>query len=593
MTRLFSLTAAAVMLMSIGGCALMREDTAPFNQIAIERIRLTSNIEVPQDTWPSTHWWQRYRDRQLDGLIEQALKDSPTMVVFAARVEASRAQARLVDASHGVQVGLIAALNRTSVSEQGFLGHFGTTGPWYTEGIVGLGAGYSVDLWGKHRAQFDAALGVQRARQAEAAEAGLRLSAQIAHVYFDIQTTYSVLVLLEQARDIEQENMDAHSARAARGLEPQTQTEVALTHRLELDQQINSAKTRIRTLHEMLRTLVGTGPDELGVMSPLPLPDSAGGVPSSLGFELLARRPDLQAMRWYIQASLDQVEAAKAAFYPSFDIRAFAGFDSLHLEHLLEKSSRQINLIPGLSLPIFDSGRLNANLAVARSQSNVLIAQYNQSVLNAVREVAQAGIELDGLNRQASMQQAKLTAATVSLDGAEAHSRRGLLDEASAMEAKLPVLREQARMLEIRSRQIHAGISPVGGPRWRLRRARSRSCRSGRAQVTYVDGLSKMLETDARRPVWKRRTALKPADSERASGACHCSRLRRCHLLTPLDLRDPCFSRVVDWRELWASASTPRKNAAQLTVGMPVRRASASSASTCSRVLAGTAALAG
>ena len=466
MRKQLLLSAAALMLLSVGGCALMREDTEPLNQIAVEQIRLMREIGVPQDTWPSALWWQHFGDRQLDALIERALKDSPTMAVFAARVEASRAQARLVDASHGLLVGSIATLDRTSVSEHGFLGPFahnspalGTNGPWYTEGTVGLGAEYSVDLWGKHRAQFDAALGVQRARQAGAAEAGLRLSAQIAHVYFDIQTTYSVLVLLEQAQHIEQETMDAHSARAARGLEPQTQTEVALTHRLELDQQINSAKTQIRTLHEMLRTLTGTGPDELGIMSPLPLPDSAGGVPSSLGFELLARRPDLQAMRWYIQASLDQVEAAKAAFYPSFDIRAFAGFDSLHLEHLFEKSSRQINLIPGLSLPIFDSGRLNANLAVARSQSNVLIAQYNQSVLNAVREVAQAGIELDGLNRQASMQQAKLTAATVSLDSAEAHSRRGLLDEASAMEAKLPVLREQARMLEIRGRQIHAGIS--------------------------------------------------------------------------------------------------------------------------------------
>ena len=289
---------------------------------------------------------------------------------------------------------------------------------------------------------------------------GARLPrAQIAHGYYDIQTTYSVLNLLEQARDIEQEAVDAHGARVAHGLEPQTQAELALTHRLELDQQINSAKTRVATLHEMLRALIGSGPDELGAMSTLPLPASAGGVPSSLGFELLARRPDLQAMRWYIQASLDQVEAAKAAFYPSFDIRAFAGFDSLHLEHLLQRSSRQINLIPGLSLPIFDSGRLNANLAVARSQSNVMIAQYNQSVLNAVREVAQAGLELDGLNRQASMQQAKVKAATVSFDSAEAHGRRGLLDEASAMEAKLPVLREQARMLELRSRQIHAGIA--------------------------------------------------------------------------------------------------------------------------------------
>lgn len=466
LAKLCSLTAAAVILMGVGGCALMREDTAPLSQIAVDRIRLTRELDVPQDTWPGTHWWQRYGDRQLDTLVEQAFKDSPTMTVYAARVEASRAQAKLVDASHGLLVGLNASLDRASISEHGFLGPFaftnpamGSTGPWYTAGTVGLGAEYSVDLWSKHRAQFDAALGAHRAMQAEAADAALRLSAQIAHVYFDIQTTYSVQGLLEQARDIEQDAVDAHSARVARGLEPQTLAELELAHRLEIDQQITSAKTRIRSLHEMLRALIGAGPDELPSIYSLPLPDSAGGVPSSLGFELLARRPDLQAMRWYIQASFDQVEAAKAAFYPSFDIRAFAGFDSLHLEHLLEKPSRQINLIPGLSLPIFDSGRLNANLALAHSQSNVMIAKYNQSVLNAVREVAQAGLELDGLNRQDFMQQAKVKAATVSFDSAEAHSRQGLLDETSAMKAKLPVIREQARLLEIRSRKIHAGIA--------------------------------------------------------------------------------------------------------------------------------------
>mgnify|MGYP000966220763 FL=1 len=116
MRKQLLLSAAALMLLSVGGCALMREDTEPLNQIAVEQIRLMREIGVPQDTWPSALWWQHFGDRQLDALIERALKDSPTMAVFAARVEASRAQARLVDASHGLLVGLIAALDRTNVS---------------------------------------------------------------------------------------------------------------------------------------------------------------------------------------------------------------------------------------------------------------------------------------------------------------------------------------------------------------------------------------------------------------------------------------------------------------------------------------------
>ena len=465
-TRLVSIASAALWLLSVSGCALMREDTAPLAQLPVEQVRLAQDDNLPHDAWPAAQWWQRYGDDQLDALVARALKDSPTMAVAKARVEASHAQARLVDASTGLFIGLSASVNRQSVSENGFLGPFahtnpafGTTGPWYTEGTLGLGAEYSVDLWGKDRARVNAALGVHQARQAEAAEAELLLSSQLVHVYYDIQTTYAVLAFLEQARDIEQEMVAAHQARAARGLEPKTTVETAQAQRLQLDQQVNSAQTQIRSLREMLRLLTGAGPDALPDIAPRPLPDSAGGVPASLGYELLARRPDLQAMRWYVQASFDQVEAAKAAFYPSFDIRAFAGLDTLHLEDLFRKSSRQLNLIPGLSLPIFDSGRLNANLAVARSQSNVLIGQYNRSVLNAVREVAQAAIQLDGLNQQAVMQAGKLKAVTFAFDSAEAHYRRGLLDKASAREAQLPVLREQTQAVEIRSRQIHSEIA--------------------------------------------------------------------------------------------------------------------------------------
>ncbi|MDX6778636.1 multidrug resistance transporter, partial [Klebsiella aerogenes] len=82
------------------------------------------------------------------------------------------------------------------------------------------------------------------------------------------------------------------------------------------------------------------------------------GIPATLSYDLLARRPDLQAMRWYVQASLSQVEAARALFYPSFDIKVFFGLDAIHIDQLFKSTSRQINFIPGLRLPLFDGGRL-------------------------------------------------------------------------------------------------------------------------------------------------------------------------------------------------------------------------------------------
>ena len=466
LSRLIAMASAVSLLLTASGCALMRKDTAPLPQIPGEQVRVAQDTALPDGAWPSAAWWQRYADDQLGALVTRALQDSPSMAVARTRVDASRAQTKLVDASSGLLVGLNASVNRQKLSENGFLGPFahtnpemGTTGPWYTEGTIGVGAGYTLDLWGKDRARVNAAMGVAQARQAEAAQAALLLSSQVVQLYYEIQTTYALEALLEQARDVRRNLVAASQARTARGLEPRTQAETAQAQLLQLDQQITVAQTRVRTLREGLRALTGAGPDDLPAIAPRPLPDSAGGVPSSLGYELLARRPDLQAMRWYVQASMDQIDAAKAAFYPSFDIRAFLGLDSLHLADLLRKSSRQINVIPGLSLPIFDSGRLNANLAATRSQSNALIAQYNESVLNAVREVAQAGIELDGLNRQAAMQESKLKSVSFASNSAEAHYRQGLLDKPSALEARLPVLMEQSQAVEIRSKQIQSEIA--------------------------------------------------------------------------------------------------------------------------------------
>ncbi|MBV8657538.1 MAG: efflux transporter outer membrane subunit [Burkholderiales bacterium] len=459
-------TLAGALLLATGGCAAMHADAPAATQIDAQQVRLAEPIKLVRDGWPEAQWWKRYGDAQLDALIDQALKDSPTMAAAHARVAASRAQGNLVEASTGLFVGFEASLNRQELSHGGFLAPFavnvpseGLTGPWYTEGTLGLTAHYDVDLWGKDRARVDAAVGAHRARQAEAAQAELVLATRVAEVYYEIQSLYAALDVLKGARDIEADMVTAHTSRSERGLEARTPTEIARIHRLELDRQITATEGKIAVLRETMRALLGAGPDALGPIKPQPLPASAGQMPASLGYDLLARRPDLQAMRWYVEASERQIDAARDAFYPSFDIKAFFGMDAVHLEDVLRRSSRQINLIPGLSLPIFDSGRLNAQLAGARAQGNLTIAQYNQSVLDAVRDVAQLGIQLQSLDQQAQIQQASLDAATFAKDSAEAHFQRGLVDQVTAREAVLPVLRERGKMIELQSQQIEREIA--------------------------------------------------------------------------------------------------------------------------------------
>jgi multidrug efflux system outer membrane protein len=280
-------------------------------------------------------------------------------------------------------------------------------------------------------------------------------------VYFDLQLLNEKEGLLREMHAVRVRIAEAHQARADHGLEPVSATQLAQIQMLELDKQLAAAASQRHILRESLRFLIGADATGLRELAPVELQERQPALPSSLGFELLAHRPDLQALRWYVQSSMDQISAAKAAFYPSFDIRAFAGFDSLHTNELLHRSSRQLNLIPGMSLPLFDSGRLNAGLAATRSQSNALIAQYNEAVLQAVREVAQRSIDLDGLRQRSDLQTQKVHAAEFVARSAEACHQRGLIDSAISGESSLPWLAERTFALELHGACLHAEVALI------------------------------------------------------------------------------------------------------------------------------------
>ena len=452
----------------LSACALIQDSGRTVAQIPPEEIRLAQDIHLAADGWPQARWWTNYGDAQLDMLMDYALGHAPDLAVARGRIEQAQARVRLVSADTQPQAVLGAEVDRQRVSGEGFLAPWaqnepaaGLTGPWYTEATVGLAVGYRVDLWGEDRARVDAAIGAKNARLAEAAEVELEISAAVARLYFDIQTLQQKITLLEQAREIQAEVLASHQARLDTGLESRTPAADADALLIQMDQQLTVLRTQGRELREILRALIGAHADDMPAVEPAALPTATAGVPETLSYQLLARRPDLQALRWYVQASFKQIDAAKAAFYPSFDIKAFIGRNAIHSEDLWGPSAKQYNLIPGLSLPIFDGGRLNANLGRARAESNTLVEQYNQAVLNAVRDVAVGGTRLQGAQQQVRLQEARVRELEVASASAGAHYERGLYSRVKSREARLPVIYQQAELAELRGRQLSASVALV------------------------------------------------------------------------------------------------------------------------------------
>jgi multidrug efflux system outer membrane protein len=190
----------------------------------------------------------------------------------------------------------------------------------------------------------------------------------------------------------------------------------------------------------------------------MPAP-AAGALPRQLGIELLARRPDLQAARWRVEASLGRVKASEAAFYPSLNLAGAIGLNAISVSKLLEISSRTMLAGAALELPLFDSGRLDTALGLARAQRDEMIADYNDAVVGAVRDVAAEGATLQGIEQQVRAH-AQATEASAQLEAnAGARLQRGLADRAALLQAKLAVLRQQDVALQLTDAQLQTQVA--------------------------------------------------------------------------------------------------------------------------------------
>lgn len=450
----------------LSGCALIRNDSAPHAQLQPAQIKLASDIHLASQGWPQAQWWRQFNDPQLSALIEKTLSGSHTLAEAKLREEKAQSQAELLEGGSKLQMAALGMINRQRASANGFLGPYaldaprlGMDGPYYTEATVGLVAGLDLDLWGAHRSAVEAAIGAHNAALAETAAVELALSVGVAQLYYSMQASFQMQSLLEQTRDVIDYAVQAHQSKVAHGLEAKVPYHGARAQVLAVDKQIAAVKGQIKETRESLRALMGT--DGMPEIKPVALPKVQTGIPATLSYDLLARRPDLQAMRWYVQSSLDQVDAARALFYPSFDLKVFFGLDSIHIDTLFKSTSRQINVIPGLRLPLFDGGRLNANLKNSRATSNMLIERYNQSVLNAVRDVAINGTRLQTLDEERTLQAERVDATRYTQSAAEAAFNRGLGSRLQATEAQLPVLAEQMSLLVLDSQRVIQSIQLI------------------------------------------------------------------------------------------------------------------------------------
>jgi len=449
---------AMALAAALAGCAAIAPDTHPLAKRDIASAELSSNIKLAHEGWPQAQWWTAHHDEQLNAIIKQALAGGPSLEVAAAQIGTARSSLSRSLADLGLETSLYANANRQRYSATGlFPAPIG--GAYYTEETLRLDLHYNFDWWGKNRAQVAAAVGELNAGRAAYAEAEQALAASIAQSYFRLQGAWARLANTEQLAATQTALVQDKAKRIARGLANADDQRAADMELSLIRKQQMQLKSDIEHEREALRALAGADNTALADLKPVTLSPTPHALPARLGIELLARRPDLQAARWKLEASLSRIDAAKAAFYPDVNLTGSIGLDTVKMENLLQAASRTLYLGPTLSLPLFDSKRLDAQLDGARTNRNERIAEYNQTIIDAVRDVAQGGAQLQGIEQQIKHQAEATAAVRAQLASAQARMDHGLANNSSVLNARVALLKQQDADLYMQQVQLLAEVA--------------------------------------------------------------------------------------------------------------------------------------
>lgn len=459
----------------LAGCATV-PNLAPSpdmrSPVTLESAR---SFQAPAAAWPGQNWWTPYGDPQIDRLMDEALAGSPSMEIAIARLHAAQAVVQQVPGSPSLSGNVEGEAQIAKQSTNIGIPPGLFPDKVHSNGRVELNLKLDLDLWGRNRAALAAATSDEQAARVDVEQARLLLTTSLAQAYVDFARALIGRDLAQSALDIRQSTFRLFDERVKAGLNPPVDAaqaaaaeQAARADLAEVDEEIARDRNRIAAL-------VGAGPDRGLSLTRPPIALARGfAAPQNLALELLGRRPGIVSARLRAEAAASRIREARAAFYPNVNLAAVIGLQSFGITNLLEHRSIYGNVGPAISLPIFNQGSLGGRYAEAKARYDEAVGNYNQTLITALREVADALAGKRALVERLTAARAALAQAETAYTGARRRYEAGLsnrLDLLSAEDALLP-RRQAVADLEARAftldidliRALGGGFTSNGQP---------------------------------------------------------------------------------------------------------------------------------
>lgn len=438
------LSSLVLLPLLLAGCSMAPDYQAPATGIADRYAQTGTQVGPVADLG----WRDFFLDESLRGLIDQALVQNHDLTVATATVERARALYRVERSAQLPGINAGAAATRSRVNEPQPV-----TGNQYQVN-AGITA-FELDFFGRVRNLSDAALESYFATAAARETARLALVAEVANAYVTLLADREQLALTERTFNAQKESYDLIKLaydRGARSLLDLRQAETAL----ETARADHAAFRRQVAQDENALTLLVGAPvtvaagKDLGEEGTLLVP----GLPEGLPSDLLIRRPDIAQAEHNLRAANANIGAARAAFFPRISLTSALGTASTSLSGLFEGGTKVWNVGADASLPIFDFGRNQANLDVAKADRDIAVANYQGAVRTGFREVADALVARSTLDDQVAAQTALVAATRESHDLARVRYEKGVDSYLQVLDAQRTLYAAESGLITLRQQRL-------------------------------------------------------------------------------------------------------------------------------------------
>jgi NodT family efflux transporter outer membrane factor (OMF) lipoprotein len=450
----------AVAPLLLGGCASLAPQALFKSDVPA---KFSENREAA-DVWPQPDWWRRFSSGELDSLVEQARTNNLDLSAATARVLQAEANVRIAGAGLLPSVGLAGAAQRQGAAD---------SGTSQSSNAFGINAvvTYEADFWGLARSNLRAAQALARSADYARETVALTVTADVGAVYLDVLGTRERLSIARQNLDTAKRLLSAIERMVAAGLSPQldlTQQQALIAAQ---ESEIPGLQQHEREARYTLALLLGRAPEEFTVaaesLDGVAIPVVAAGLPS----ELLRRRPDIAKAEANLAAAHANVDAARAAFFPSIALTASGGIASGAVSAVstgpavgeLIAEAGSTGLIYGIGITllqtIFDAGRREAQRDLSKAQELELIANYRGAVFSAFGDVEAALSRAASLAEQERLKANQVDKSKAAFEMLDRQYRQGLAGLLALLQGQQSLFVAQDQLVQIRLARIQAAVT--------------------------------------------------------------------------------------------------------------------------------------